>query len=503
LTINSLSDYVYNHVSPLYWVGLSLTLASLFLLGITTKSYLWKWVIAVSLVTAMFSISYFYYLIPGSDSQSFRGLNEYYISTSRVPTEPHHTYYEWPQFFMLSNLVTSIAGLPLAMFEFILYALIGFLFTSALYTYFAKFSKNGAFMAVGCFFLGMYYFLNYQSVPFSLAFALFLILLMMGDRIFDSRATSFVAVLLFCAVTLCHAFVPLFFVLYELVWYILNRKSDYLKMFSLTLTIYVAVQLFQAPLSLVDRIRVFLYALSSEYGQIAQATLTPATAQFDVFAQLISRSVVICAVIISIAGFLIILTKRRLKDHEKVIFISGALYSALGAAFQVLGSRAFPLLFIPVSLGACYVLETRFKQFLKVFMLILFILFPFILIHVSFDDSQIMFQTKEGYVADNFMLDHYNWNLTSLVLAHTRVTTYLVARENGRAFFESDFSSNFPRISAYDAILYTVGLGKHLVKYNYTTASILSEAMMNVLYDDGQSYIAVKSYNVSWAMVFG
>jgi hypothetical protein len=121
---------------------------------------------------------------------------------------------------------------------------------------------------------------------------------------------------------------------------------------------------------------------------------------------------------------------------------------------------------------------------------------------MSFEDDQLMFQTKESYVAGNFVVERYNWAVPSLVLAHTRVATYLRSKQNGQANFESDFSPGFPRINNYDCIFYTIGLGKNLLKYNLTLDKILSEEMVNCVYDDGSSHVIIKGYNLSRAPIF-
>jgi hypothetical protein len=91
-----------------------------------------------------------------------------------------------------------------------------------------------------------------------------------------------------------------------------------------------------------------------------------------------------------------------------------------------------------------------------------------------------MFQTKEAYQAENFMMDHYNWTSPSLILAHVRVISYLQTKQPSFAYFEDDvYSPLFPRLKEYDSIVYTVGLGKNLLRYNYTTEGILREEKLH------------------------
>jgi len=111
-----------------------------------------------------------------------------------------------------------------------------------------------------------------------------------------------------------------------------------------------------------------------------------------------------------------------------------------------------------------------------------------------------MFQTREAYHAENFMIDRYNWTNPGFILAHFRVITYLQTKQPSLAYFEDDiYSPIFPRLKEYDSIVYTVGLGKNLLKYNYTMERILREEKLNVVYSNGFSYIAIKSSNFTWA----
>jgi len=499
LLINSTVDFVFNHISILYWLSLPLLLASMYLMTITFKSNSLKLIITIGLVITMYSLSYFYYMLPGSDSHYFRGLTEYFIRTKDLdPSKSSHLYFQWPSFFLLADMVTSVSGMELAHFEFLLYTIIGSLFATALYVYASKAYKNGGFLAVAAFFIAMFYFLNYQCVPFSLAFGLLLLLFML-----ETRKKNFNLILtmmvLFTGMSFAHAFVSLFFVLYLLIRCIVNRSKQYGRLFLLTLIIYLVVQVTQAPLSFINNIRSVI-TLPFEYSSIVEVTLTPISVPMDVVAQMFSRAVTITTVMICLAGFTILVIKRKMRDLDKAIFLTGAVYSAFGIIFSTLGSRAIAIVFIPISLGAPYLFESRFRPYMKPLFLVLLILFAFIPLHSSFYESQIMFQTKEAYQTENFMLDNYNWTNPSFILAHCRVVTYLQTKQPSLANFEDDvYSPLFPRLKEYDTIVYTVGLGKNLLRYNYTTERILYEEKLNVIYNNGFSFVAIKSSNFTWA----
>ena len=100
LAIDSPGDFVFNHVSLLYWFSLPILLTSMYMIALTSKSNSLKWIISIGIVMTIYSISYFYFMLPGSDSQYFRGLTEYFIKTKDLdPLQPNHGYYQWPSFF--------------------------------------------------------------------------------------------------------------------------------------------------------------------------------------------------------------------------------------------------------------------------------------------------------------------------------------------------------------------------------------------------------------------
>ena len=499
LSIVSLDDYIFNHISVIYWFSLSLTLASIFMISVSSKSHSLKWIMTISLVVTVYSLSYFYYMVPGSDSQYFRGLNEYFIKTKDLnPLKPEykyfqwHSYFQWPSFFLLTDIATSVTGLDLMNFEFLLYTIIGFLIATALYAYFSKACRNSSFLAVAAFFVAMFYFLNYQCVPFSLAFGLLLLLFMLETKQ-KNISTLLTMLLLYTCMSFVHLFVPLLFVLYLLMRSILNKSELYGRLFVLTLILWLIVQIAQAPYSFLQNIENVI-GLKTEFAKVVEATMAPVSVPIDVVAQMFSRPVTIATVAICLVGFVILLIKRKLSDLDKAIFMTGAAYSAVGSIVYVLGSRAIPIVFIPISLGAMYLSKGKFSKYIASLFLVLLILFTFIPLHSAFYDSTIMFQTKEAYLMENFMIDRYNWTRDSLILAHFRVITYLKTKQVSSVNFENDRNSPlFPRINEYDSIVYTVGLGKNLLRYNYTTERILSEEKFNVVYNNGFSYIATKS----------
>ena len=155
----------------------------MFLMAFTTKSNFLKWILSVGIVLTFFSLSYFYSMMPTPDSQFFRGLAEYFIQTKNLSaSQLNHSYYQWPAYFILADIVTSISGLSVASYEFLLYALIGVLLTTTLFVYASKKLHIFGLIAVAAFFISLISFIDYQAAPFSLALGLLFLLFMLETR---------------------------------------------------------------------------------------------------------------------------------------------------------------------------------------------------------------------------------------------------------------------------------------------------------------------------------
>ena len=447
----------------------------------------------------IYSLSYFYYMIPGSDSHGVRGLTEYFFATGDLdPSKPYHSYFQWPVFFILEKITSSVLGLELRYLEFIFYALIGFLFVVSLYVYASKFHPKSGYIAVVSFFMTMHYYFNYQFAPFSLATGLLLILFMLEICAPRKSEAVIVTLIIFTGITLMHAFVCVFFILYTLMMYIIRRRQKFLRLLILELIIYFLVLTFLTQPFFVQGVR-SLMAFSSEYGTIVGYTfLGRATPQppIDAIASVFSRAVTIGTAIIMGIGFILVLIKRELRHTDYAILLSGSAYTLTGSLFPILGSRTLFMIAMPASLGASYLLRTKLKKYFKFIFLILLVLFTFVTISRSHYDYVVMFQTREAYQCENFMIDNYNWTKYSRILSHSEVRSYIITKTGGNAIFESDFSPYFSNMSieTYDSVVFTVGLGKSFLRANYSLEAIFNEIenKSDIVYNSGFSFIAIK-----------
>jgi hypothetical protein len=430
-----------------------------------------------------------------SDSDYFRGLTENFIRTNNLnASQSINNYYQWPSFFLLASITTLVSGLKLTNYEFLLFTIIGFLLATTLYVYASKAYNRSGFLAVAAFFVVMFLFLNYQAVPFSLALALLFILFMLETRE-RSAGTTLTMLILYTSTVITHAFVSLFFVIYLLIRSIISRSRQYFEFFILTLVIYLIVQVTFAVFSFRGNIA-SIFATPSEYSGVAGATLASTSAAIDAIPHLFSRGIIIAFAILCIVGFLFLTFRKKLRKIDQAIFLTGAVYSGLGAVLDVLGTRAIPLLFIPIALGAVYLLESKYRKYLKYLVAVLLIFVVFVPIHSSITSFPITFQTKEDLATANFMIEKYDWNIPSIVIADSGTRWYMLPQIPGNPQIDTDLAPRFglSNIIMYNSILYSVGLAESLSKSNISVEETSNQIFdrFDIVYNSGFSYIAVK-----------
>lgn len=490
----SANDFLFNHISILYWFSLPLLLASMFLMAVTTKSNLLKWIFIIGIVLTWFSLSFFHYMMPTSDSEYIRGLTEYFIKTKSLdPSQPNHNYYQWPAFFILADIVTSISGLSLANYEFLLYTIIGFFLATALFVYGSKKFTNGGILTVVAFFISITSFINYQSVPFSLALGILFLLFMLGDH--QNGNSSMVIMLVFYAsLLITHLYVPMFFILYLLGRSLLDRnrlnRGRYRNLFLFALVSYFLVQITLARFSFEIVTLSFTRVPIENYSSAVSNTLVSSSIPYSIgaIAQFFSRTVTIASIGLCVAGLILILIKRKLNAIDKAILFAGLVYSGLGAVLNTLGWRAISVAFLPFSLGAAFLLKSKFKRVVIGIFLVLLMLAFFVPLHQSLNETT--FQTEETYIANNFFIDHYNLGKSDFVVADIASISYLTTKLSFYVLLHQSLNIG----DKPDVILYSPEFIGELG--NYSSMERLSQGeRLDLLYNDGSfcTYISPSS----------
>lgn len=465
-------------------------LGTLYVMASQLKNSTLKWVAVLGVATSMFSLSYFYYLLPGSDSHHTRGLTEYFITTGDLnPSTPGKNYFQWPSLFLLCNIATNLLGLELKYFEFILYAAIILLCASSLYGYFSRIYRDGSHIAVIAFFVISTRMLSFQFAPFSLGIGLLFLLFMMESYGSTRRSATLVTLVIFTSMAFIHPFVSVFFVFYTLVRYALSKEKRYLTLFMLTLIIYITVFSFFTAYFPTAVKHLIVVGSQESYPQFF-TTVEPVD-PLDTIAQMFASTVFIVTVILSGVGFVILFLGRKFRHVDNAIFFSGILYLAAGAFIYILGLRVLYIVAIPVTFGATYFLKTKFKKYYKCFFLILIILFTFVIVHQSYSFK--WFQTRDEYWSANFFVRFYNLSEGEHILSHVTVDGYIQAKMSLFAFFENGFRSPPQELETYDCILYTTGLERSLLMWNYSVETEIDKIgkNFNLVFSSGFSFIAV------------
>ena len=498
LSMTSVNDSIFNHIPVWYWIGFPLLLASLFVMSITLRNVYLKWLMAVGCVLTLYSLSYFYYTLPGSDAHYFQGLSQYFINTHNLDASKLiHSYYQWPFFFILADITTSISSINYSTYTFLLYGIIGSLLATTVYVYASKLNKNLASLSVVTFFIVLFYFLNFQAVPFSLAFALFMVLFILQLRTQKEKPITILTLIFFTAICLTHFFVPLFFVFYLLVITLITKSKWHFRVFLVTVPIYLLVQLtlgrfyWEANISQI-------FNLHSEFDSIASRTLVSSQPLLlDQIAQIFSRGVTIGIAIISALGFLFILLnksmRRKLTSESRALIVSGIAYTGIGIVLYTLGSRAIPLIFLPVSLGIVYLFSTRFRKLSIVLTLSLLVLFVFVPIHASFNSYPVTYQTKEAQTVDNFMIDRYNWNITGTIVSDNGAKWYISPQVPADVRIVSNLEVPLYNISDYRCVIYSIELARSIAENENSSFYDSIAYNYDVLYSSGSNFIGIEA----------
>jgi len=498
LLMNSVDDFIFNHISQTYWIGLFIIMPSFFILATISERNIVKLIACIGILFSMYSIKFFYYSFPSSDIHYVRGLMEYVLSTGDLdPVKNFHDYYQWPFFFILNQMFIIITNINLRNIEYILFIIFGIIYISSLYVYYYNFNKKSNYISIIAFLLIMYWFLNYQYAPFSMAMGFLFILYMIESNNKITRSHTMISLFMYICITFTHPFAAIFYISYLLIIYILYRKKIHLQLFVFTLIFYLAYTIYSTKFFIpivfyqISRINIIQYSIivrRTFLGRISKAPF------IDVVSQTFSRIIVISASIFTGAGFFLLLIKKKFRKIDNSLFISSVFFVIAGALIPVIGMRVVFSLVIPISIGINYYFNSKYKKITITLFYILISLFPFIPLTQSFSDRQVMYQTENEYIDTNFFINHHDWSRTDTILSHFRLSHYLKAKTSSSTLFPHDLSPDFPdNIEDSNCIIYTVGLGKTLFLHNYSLTTFLDENMYNRIYDSHFSYISMKS----------
>jgi hypothetical protein len=118
---------------------------------------------------------------------------------------------------------------------------------------------------------------------------------------------------------------------------------------------------------------------------------------------------------------------------------------------------------------------------------IMLVLFLFVPVHQWFN-TEIYFQTRESYAAENFFVNHYNWQKPGLVVSDFRTNTYLESKLTTTVYLQTGVPAGYRA----DAIMYTPQLvGSGLEDYS-SVESLSQGERLNLVYNNGFSYVLIR-----------
>jgi hypothetical protein len=488
VSTTQVNDYIFNHISVFYWIGLPILIVSMFLISLTSNNAYVKWGMAIGIVTAMYSTVYFYFMMPTSDSQYFRGLNEFVLQSKNISFhETGKIYFQWPLLFIFTYLATGISGLSLNNFEFLVYWIIGFLMVTSIFVYASKFSKKAGIFLIVTFYIAMLYYLNYQFCAFSLAFSLLFILFLLSLHR-ENPSLIVAMIFLFIAIALTHLYTPLFFILFLFAQFILTRDRSKGILFLLFTAIYLIIATTIAEGGFYGSL-VGMTRLPTELSSVvaSSTSLSAVHSPIDVIAQQFSTLTLVITVGLCVSAFVFLLLKKKLRKIDYAILFAGIAWVSSGIFYYTLASRAFPLLFLPIALSVVYLYQTKIKKYLIPIVLIVLITFTAIPIHLSFYNAQIQYQTRSSYTTDNFLIVHYDWTKRPLVLAEFFESQYLQNKMNNSA----NIVYNTGMMNKSQLVVFDLALQNEYKGSPGILESSLSIKNVDIVYNNGESKLTL------------
>jgi len=407
--IPPIGEYVFDRINPLLWPSLSLAFTGLYLVSKIFKKP--RSVYSFAFVLLLHIHYTFFPLLPGSDSHYFRGLTNLF---SKVALNPNlHKYFQWPSFFITSNFLMLTLDLDVGVVSKLIFIVIGFVATLVLFLFYSSQKGELGFLGVALYFMSLFYFINYQYAPQSLALALFLLLI---SQVIKGATQSIVTLLLiFIGLILTHSFYPIYFLLFLSVLMILrngsgNFKRSYLKLLlPLCVVAYACYVIYVAAFYFNDLIKalssiVIAFQEEHEYAYIVRRTIqSKPVSELDAIAQAFSRGITLSLWAITSLGFMYMLLRKKVNSYNLALFMSGVIHFLISAFFNVLGGRALQVLFIPLVFGIKLFLE-KYEKVVKTYLLLVFLLFPLVIIHSTYDFRLV--QTVSGKRASDILLEH-------------------------------------------------------------------------------------------------
>jgi hypothetical protein len=397
LHLQSEGGYLYDSTSPLFWIGLSLANAAIFLIASGSRSRLERFACAFAFIVLTYSPKYFFTSLEGVDSDLFRGLIEGF-PTHQAP----QVYYRWPLLFILGTGFSEVTGQGLHVAMGILFLAWNLIFAGGLFFYTNERNDTMDFLAPMAYIIAAYPFIVWQfsAQTFALALSAVCIILLSREGAQTQHTFRAVTFVLYAAIVLSHSFFGIFLALAVCVMALRDQK--YLT-FALAMVTMFSLGLFVnldwiVPAVLSEYARIY-----GEYYAVSAVVLTTPVSTLDALGQIVSR-----ALTLSVWGLMVVATvysilSKRIRRVDVSLVVSGSLYAVVG----FYGWRAIQILLIPTMQAIkSLVMKKRIQKVAMTYFFLAIVIFPFVIIHRYYNDTGYM-TLAEQHAVDAVLLATY------------------------------------------------------------------------------------------------
>lgn len=489
VTIPSLDKHVFDLISPFLWVGVSMVLASLLLISECARGRMTKLFCATSMVFFIYVHYLFFERLPGPDSHKFRAMT---MLSQIAGVSPDQTeYFQWPSFFIFNDVIAEVTGFGVNNISALVFIATGFALSAILFLYSSDESEGMGFAGVALYFAGLFYFVNYQFAPQSIALVLLLACVKLVAR--NNLGSKICALLVFVGLVFTHAFMPVMFLGFYLIMVLLRRGR--IQSLALYSAVYVAKLVYAAVFHVHDLIMILAtlpgeLQLSPDYEDILYATFGQVHTQIDAVAQIFSRAVTLSIWLLLMTGLLIRVARSDFGIRNLSLMLSGLLYSAIGMAVSIIGYRGFQLAFVPF-VSCCKPYLTRYRKLVIGFLLVVLMLFPFVIVHQIYDTPLV--QTASGERASETLIPSISGGSVSILASRVDACYIFLRMSAGQRADLPIVPLDSPLLLSrkYDYVVYGHSLEKRIASASDLRAPEMDGFVKNYsrIWDDGSSRI--------------
>jgi hypothetical protein len=434
---------VFITVSPLFWVGLAISLPSLLAFGGSDRVQIAG--AAVLTFLLYFAFSFFFYYPLGADIY-FQSLVSYYVSEGHIASA-FQAAYPWPTFFLLGNLFELVTGLPTRIFAHFFILVMGIVIPLALFLIVERRGINAVAASFAFSVLG-FYFIDFQFAPQTLALSLLMLLLATDFSIRASRPRTLVQIVIFISLCFGHAFLSAFYLLYLGGVFLFGKKRGQGAMERVTSTavaftgmiaIYIAVFVYYSDYlhaAVITIVRSFQQLLG---GALYTRMLTQTAAtQNDLVVQFFSRLTVLGTGLIAVLILVRMLLKRDLLSRDVAIGAAGLAYLLAGYPLLILGQRGLQMLAITASLAVgCFAGKGKWRVILLIGLSVTSVSLP---MHYAYTLYSPFWRDPASAETVDFVASHYGIPVTAPVFVETAswdILAFSVMRYHGISYSQA------------------------------------------------------------------